>query len=431
MAPATQATRLERSLARLAALHPRAIDLSLDRIERLLAALGHPERRLAPVLHCAGTNGKGSTLAFCRAVLERAGYRAHAYTSPHLVRFNERILIDGAEIGDEALLEFLDRAERTNGDAPITFFEITTAAALLAFAETAADIVLLEVGLGGRLDATNVVLPAVSCITPIDFDHQRYLGDTLTAIAGEKAGILKSGVPSVIAAQPPPALAVIEARAAEVKVPLFRENYEWRIERREPGFRFESARWAFDLPPPSLPGGHQLQNAGVAIACLEQLRRFTIKPEAIRRGIASASWPARLQHLSRGPLVQRLGLGWELWLDGAHNPHGARALRQWLEARGRPVDLIAGMIESKDAEKFFAALVGSCRSVTTVPVPGSHAGIDAQELATAAIRVGLRAEPAANVAAAITRVLAQAPEPGIILIAGSLYLAGAVLEENA
>ncbi len=417
-------------LERLAALHPRAIDLSLVRIERLLAALDHPECRLPPVLHCAGTNGKGSTLAFCRAALEAGGCRVHAYTSPHLVRFNERIRIVGDEIGNEALIGLLDRVEQANDGAPITFFEATTAAAFLAFSETAADILLLEVGLGGRLDATNVVRPILCCITPIDFDHQRYLGNTIAAIAGEKAGILKTNVPAVIAAQREAAVAVIEARAAEVGAPLYRENREWGIERRASGFRFAGARWRLDLPPPRLPGEHQLHNAGVAVACLEHLCLFSLDPDDIRRGVATANWPARLQRLERGPLADSLPPGWELWLDGAHNPHGAQALARWLETRGRPADLIIGMIESKDPASFFAALARSCRSLVSVPVPGGHAGLDPAHLASVAARGAWNAEAAADVAAAIARIVAR-ESPGIIVIAGSLYLAGAVLAENS
>lgn len=403
----------------------------MERIGRLLAALNHPEHRLPPVLHCAGTNGKGSTLAFCRAALEAGGYRVHAYTSPHLVRFNERIRIAGAEIGDEALIAALDRVEQANAGAPITFFEVTTAAAFLAFAETAADMLLLEVGLGGRLDATNMVVrPLLCCITPIDFDHQRYLGDTIAAIASEKAGILKAAVPAVIAAQRQAALIVLEARAAEIGAPLYREDREWRIERGERGFRFVGARWTLDLPPPGLRGEHQFHNAGLAVACLEQMSGLPLDPDKIRSGIAAATWPARLQRLERGPLADSLPSGWELWLDGAHNAHGAQALARWLGARGRPADLIAGMIESKDAASFFAALAENCRSLVTVPVPGGHAGLDPADLAATAARAGWQAGPAADVAAAIARIAARDTQPGIIVIAGSLYLAGAVLAEN-
>ena len=420
-------------LARLTALHPRIIDLSLGRIERLLETLGHPERKLPPVMHVAGTNGKGSVVAFTRAALEAAGYRCHVYTSPHLVKFNERIVLAGREIADAPLAALLERVEAANAGEAITFFEITTAAAYLAFAETPADILLLEVGLGGRLDATNVVArPAVTCITPVDLDHQKYLGDTLAEIAGEKAGILKPRVPAVISAQRPEAMAPIAMRAEAIGTPLLLEARDWRVAPRKNGFRYEGPRWKLDLPKPNLLGAHQVHNAGAALACLEQLPGFKLGDAALAAGIASAQWPARLQRLTRGPLAKLLPPGWELWLDGAHNPHGARALAVWLAQQRKPVHLVTAMLDSKDPIGFFAELKGRIASVRTVPVPGGHNGLDPAGLAETASRAGHTAKSAADPAAAVAEVVATAKSgPAILLIAGSLYLAGAILAENA
>jgi dihydrofolate synthase/folylpolyglutamate synthase len=420
-------------LARLAALHPRIIDLSLGRIERLLSALGNPERRLPPVVHVAGTNGKGSTIAFCRAALEAADYRVHVYTSPHLVRFNERIVLASREIADAPLLELLLRAESANAGLEITFFEITTAAALLAFAEMQADILLLEVGLGGRLDATNVVAhPAVTCITPIDFDHQKYLGDSLAAIAAEKAGILKPRVPAIVSRQPPEAMAPIAMRAEEIGTPLLIEGRDWRVQADDEGFRYKGLRWDLELPAPNLAGAHQFHNAGAAIACLEQLPGLAVGVRSIEAGLTHAHWPARLQRLTRGPLRDFLPPDWELWLDGAHNPHGARALAEWLAAQGRPAHLVTAMLDSKDPSGFFAALAGRIASVRTVPVPGSHNGIDPTRLADVAVQCGLAAKPAPDPAAAVADIVSAAgPAPALLMIAGSLYLAGSILEKNS
>ena len=314
-------------LARLTRLHPKLIDLSLGRIEGLLAALGNPQDRLPPVIHVAGTNGKGSTVATLRACLEAGGWRVHAYTSPHLVRFHERIRLAGELIGEDRLILLLEECEGANRGAPITYFEITTAAALLAFARVPADFVLLETGLGGRLDATNVVKhPAATAITPISLDHQAFLGDTIAAIAGEKAGILKAGAPAVIGPQMPEAAAVFDARAAEIGAPLYRFGREWRCMADNGGMRYEGPHWRCDLPLPSLLGGHQIVNSGAAIACLEQLTAFPIAADTIAQGLRHIDWPARLQRLGRGPLSEALPEGWELWLDGGHNPGAGEVL---------------------------------------------------------------------------------------------------------
>ena len=421
----------DRVLARLMRLHPKKIDLSLGRVERLLAALGNPHERLPPAVHVAGTKGKGSTVATMRACLEVAGYRVHAYTSPHLVRFHERIRLAGELIDEEALLALLEECERANRGEPITFFEITTAAAFLAFARTPADIALLEVGMGGRLDTTNVIRhPAVTAITPVSLDHQAFLGDTIAAIAGEKAGILKPGVPAVIGPQPQEAETVIEARAAAIAAPLYRSGMEWQCTAANVGMRYEGPRWRLDLPLPSLLGPHQIVNAGVAIACLEQLPEFAVPPSAIAQGLRHIDWPARLQRLQRGPLVEMLPAGWELWLDGAHNALAAEAIAAVAsEWRDRPLDLIVGMLNTKDASGFFAPLAPYTRSVRALTIPGEENPHPGAQLAAAARGLGLEAQEAASVEAGMRDIIAR-PGPARVLICGSLHLAGVVLAEN-
>ncbi len=421
----------DRVLDRLTRLHPKKIDLSLGRIERLLAALGNPHARLAPVVHVAGTKGKGSTVAIMRASLEAAGYRVHAYISPHLVRFHERIRLAGRLIDEDALIGLLEECERANGDAPITFFEITTAAAFLAFARVPADIVLLEVGVGGRLDATNVVArPAVSAITPVSIDHVAFLGDTLAAIAGEKAGILKPGVTGVVAPQPGEAAAVIGARGAAIGAPLYRAGHEWRCRADGAGMRYEGARWRLDLPRPSLLGAHQVLNAGTALACLEALSGFAVPEAALAAGLRHIDWPARLQLLRRGPLVAQVPPGGELWLDGGHNPAAGEVLgavaAEW---RDRPLDLVVGMLNTKDAAGFLRPMAPYARSLQAVTIPGEENPLPDAAIAAAAHAVGIAAETAPSVDAAV-RALAGRRPAGRILICGSLHLAGVVLAEN-
>ena len=421
----------DRVLERLGRLHPKLIDLSLGRVERLLAALGNPQDDLPPVVHVAGTKGKGSTVATMRACLEGAGYRVHAYISPHLVRFHERIRLAGRLIDEEALIALLEECERTNRDAPITFFEITTAAAFLAFARTPADIVLLEVGLGGRLDATNVVRrPAVTAITPVSLDHQAFLGDTVASIAGEKAGILKPEVAAVIAPQPSEAAAVIEARAAAVSALLYRARHEWRCEASGAGMRYEGERWHLDLPLPSLIGAHQIVNAGTAIACLERLSGFDIPAEAIAGGLGHIDWPARLQLLRRGPLVDAVPPGWELWLDGGHNPLAGEILGDVAAGwHDRPLYLIVGMMNTKDAAGFIAPLAKHARALWTVTIRGEKNALPAEAIAAAGASVGLPAQTADSVLTAIRDIPVQDGN-GRVLICGSLYFAGKVLAEN-
>ncbi|WP_299439266.1 folylpolyglutamate synthase/dihydrofolate synthase family protein [uncultured Rhodospira sp.] len=421
----------DRVLARLMALHPKAIDLVLDRVWRLLARLDHPERRLPPVVHVAGTNGKGSVVALLRAMLEAGGQRVHVYTSPHLVRFAERIRLAGRLIDEDHLTALLEECERANGPDPITFFEITTCAALLAFAREPADVVLLETGLGGRLDATNVVeRPVLTAIAPIALDHQQYLGETLAEIAGEKAGILKPGVPCVAAAQMPDAATVLDQRAAEVGAALSLGGRDWTWAPDAAGrFVTDGESW----PAPPLPGEHQRANAALAVrmalALPEALRPA---PEAIRTGLARVDWPARLQRLPTGPLVDRLPAAWEVWLDGGHNPAAGAALAAVLEGWGNnPLHLIVGMLDTKDTVGFLRPLVSRAASVHTVPVPGSAAGLPTDVLAERARMAGtVPVTDHTGVADALDAIAALPGPPGRVLICGSLYLAGAVLAEN-
>jgi dihydrofolate synthase/folylpolyglutamate synthase len=414
-------------LERLKSLHPKAIDMSLDRVVGLMKRLGDPQEALAPVVHVAGTNGKGSTLACLRAMLEAAGKRVHVYTSPHLVRFNERIRLAGTLVDDARLSAILEEIERVNAGDPITFFEVTTAAAFLAFAREPADFVLLETGMGGRLDATNLVRrPAVTALTPISFDHMQYLGDTLAAIAGEKAGILKPGVVACVGPQPAEAAAVFDARAASLGVPLFRHGHEWRVTASGTGLRYEG-RASFDLPAPVLPGPHQIANAGLAAACAEQLG---LDPRAIAAGVARAEWPARLQRLTRGPLREALPKGVDLFLDGGHNEAAGEALAGWMA--GRKVDLVFGMLSTKDPATFLRHVAPHVRRLRAIPIAGEPLSRPASEIAAAARAVGIAdvAEAAdENAAASDLAAAAQADVP--VLVCGSLYLCGRVLAANS
>ncbi|MFC0811542.1 bifunctional folylpolyglutamate synthase/dihydrofolate synthase, partial [Paracoccus panacisoli] len=382
-------------LARLTALHPKVIDLSLDRLTALLADLGNPQDAIPPVIHIAGTNGKGSTQAYLRAGLEAAGLRVHAYTSPHLAYFNERIRLAGDLIGDAALAAVLAEVEAVNAGRPITFFEITTAAAVLAFARTPADVTLLEVGLGGRLDATNVVrAPRLTVITPVSIDHTQYLGETLAEIAGEKAGILKRGVPCVVARQQDEALAVIEARAARLGCPLAVAGQHWTAAREGDALVYQDERGLLDLPLPALPGPFQIDNAGTAIAALRELGYGQAEAAA---AMTRVEWPARMQRLTRGPLVEAAQAGGcELWLDGGHNPAGGAAVAATLAAMPpRPTHLICGMLNTKDVAGYMAPLAGVAESLTAVAIPGEANTLPAQTTAAAARTAGLPAGTAA------------------------------------
>lgn len=420
-------------LARLTTLHPKIIDLSLDRIVRLLERLGRPQDRLPPVVHLAGTNGKGSVAAYMRAALESAGYRVHTYTSPHLVRFHERIRLAGELIAEPVLAAFLTRCEDANGGAQITYFEITTAAAFLAFTETPADILLLECGLGGRLDATNLVdRPLATVITPVSVDHQHFLGETLPEIAGEKAAIQKRGILSVIGKQPPEAAAAIEAAAARAGAPTYRFGHDFLVEAEADGLVFSAGGRRIALPPPVLPGAHQAENAAVAIATLGKLDGFTLTERDFANGLREADWPGRLQHLTEGPLVDVLPEEWELWLDGGHNAAAGEALAAHAAAdwSDRPLILVCGMMNNKQAGRFLEAFAGLASGLAAVAIPGEENAFTAAELTAIAARAGLDAEPADNLAAAVKSIAARRDGPARILICGSLYLAGRVLSEN-
>jgi dihydrofolate synthase/folylpolyglutamate synthase len=421
-------------LARLQGLHPKTIDLSLGRIERLLAQLGHPERQLAPVVHIAGTNGKGSTLAMLDAMLGAAGHRVQRYISPHLVRFDERFLFDRRPIEEPELADVLDLCERVNRGAPITEFEIITAAAFVAFARRPADALLLETGLGGRLDATNVIdRPRLTVLAPVALDHQAFLGERLEQIAFEKAGILKPGVAGIVGPQPPEALAVIEARAAEIEAPLTVHGRDWQAWRAGDRLQVEVGGRRLDLPLPALAGCHQIDNAGLAVASALALGPLAPGPEAIATGLRKVHWPARLQLLARGPLAELLPRDWQLWLDGGHNPAAGQALAASLngaDAGQRPLHLIVGMLNTKDETGFLQPLAPLARSITTVPVPDEPASRDPVEAAQLASGLGLPASPAGDVESALRAIVGAEPAPSRVLICGSLYLAGHVLRGN-
>lgn len=413
-------------LARMMALHPKIIDLTLDRMWRLLNALGNPERRLPPVIHIAGTNGKGSTQAMIRAGLESQGNRVHAYTSPHLARFHERIRLAGDLISEDALTDALDRCYAANNGENITYFEITTCAALLVFAETPADYTLLEVGLGGRLDATNVMEPAVSIITPVDLDHQQFLGDTLAAIAGEKAGIIKRGVPCFVGPQHDDAMDVIERTAARIGAPLIAYGQHFHVSRERDRLIYQDETGLLDLPLPALPGPHQIQNAGAVLATLRHLGADETACEA---ALTNATWPARMQRLTTGPLVDRYAPA-ELWLDGGHNPAAGKAIAATLDTLpNRPTHLVCGMLNTKDVRGFMDALAAHAQTLTAITIPGEANTLPAQTTADSATSAGIAATTAPDIYAALDGIVASAPNARI-LICGSLYLAGHVMREN-
>ena len=420
----------DRVLERLMALHPKSIDLVLDRVHRLLAALGHPERRLPPVIHVAGTNGKGSTCAMIRAGLEGAGRRVHVYTSPHLARFHERIRLAGELIPEADLIAVLEECEAANGGAPITYFEITTCAALLAFSRTPADFCVLEVGLGGRLDATNVVKrPALTVITPVDLDHQQFLGETLAEIAGEKAGILKPGVPCVVSRQHGPARDAIEARADAVGAPLLLGGQDWDAREERGRLIVEDDRGLLDLPLPTLPGPHQIGNAGTAVVALRQLLPDAPAHDPLFEAAMRPHWPARMQRLTRGPLAAAAPEA-ELWLDGGHNPAAGKVVAATLAAMPpRPTHLICGMLRTKDVLGYMTPLAAVADTLTAVAIPGEDATLSAAETAAAARAAGIDTREAEGVDAALARIVASEPAARV-LICGSLYLAGHVLRAN-
>lgn len=427
------------TLQRLEHLHPKLIDLSLGRIERLAAALGNPHEQLPPVIHVAGTNGKGSVIAYLKAMLEAAGLRVHVYTSPHLRAFNERISLAGpgcaAPIAEDALSDVLERVERANAGEPITFFEITTAAAFLAFAENPADIVILETGLGGRLDATNIVSkPALSVITPISIDHADFLGGTVAQIAAEKAGIIKPGVPCVVARQPDEALDPIVSHASELRAPILAGGSSWDAFEQHGRLVFQDEKALIDLPLPRLIGRHQIENAGIAVAAARNLPGFEIRESDIAKGLNDVSWPARLQRLGPGALHALTFPNSELWLDGGHNPSAAQALAGAMAELEERVPcslhLIIGMMSNKDAAAFLAPFAGLTEFVATVAIPGQPNAYTADELSTMARHQSLFAEPARDLEDAFNLSRSVAQGPVRILMTGSLYFAGKVLEAH-
>ncbi|MGR3323491.1 MAG: bifunctional folylpolyglutamate synthase/dihydrofolate synthase [Pseudooceanicola sp.] len=409
------------------ALHPKIIDLTLDRMWRLLDTLGNPQNDLPPVIHIAGTNGKGSTLAMIRAGLEGAGKSVHAYTSPHLARFHERIRLNGALIDEDHLSAVLDECYAANGGEEITYFEITTCAALLAFARQPADYCLLEVGLGGRLDATNVIdRPAMTVITPVSVDHQQYLGTTLREIAFEKAGILKRGVPCVVGPQDAVAEEVIEGQAERLGAPLIAQGQHWHVAEERGRLVFQDEDGLLDLPAPNLPGAHQFDNAGAALAVLRHLGFGEAAAEA---AVTRAEWPARMQRLRTGPLAESAP-GVELWLDGGHNPAAGAVLATHLGSLPpRATHLICGMLNTKDVTGFLSPLAPHAASLTAVSVPGETATLAAEDTARLAAAAGHMAATADSVADALARIAAADPAARV-LVCGSLYLAGRVLREN-
>lgn len=402
------------------------IDLKLDRMLRLLSMLGNPHKRLPPVIHVAGTNGKGSLIAYLKAIFEAAGLRVHVYTSPHLVEFRERIVVAGTMIENAQVQQLAGHVAKILEQQPATFFEATTALAFLAFAQKPADILLLETGVGGRLDATNVIdKPILTAITPISFDHMEYLGETLTRIAGEKAGIIKRGVPCVIGRQEAEAAAVLEAKAAELQAPLIRLGREWHVQNRQ-----YVSPTKIMLLTPALAGEHQFDNAATAVACIEQLPQFAIHDGHIAHGLASAVWPARLQKLQAGPCRQQLPVGMELWLDGGHNAQGGEVLAAWLAAQDKPVYMVCGMVGKKDSDGYMQAIAPHVKGLWAVAIPQEKDSKKPEEVAASAVKAGIAAKVAPSIEQAMGSIAREAPHSALVLIAGSLYLAGFILKTH-
>ncbi len=431
--------RSDAILKRLLQLHPKVMDLSLDRMHRILDQLGNPHLQIAPVVHIAGTNGKGSTLSYLRAGLEAAGYGVHAYTSPHLVRFHERIYLAGSGqgelIGEEELCALLLECEEVNGGQAITFFEITTAAAFLAFSRHRADICLLEVGLGGRLDATNVIdTPALTVITPVDLDHQAYLGDTIEAIAAEKAGIMKRNVPCIIGPQSDSGRGVMEAVAEKVHAPLVIANQDFQAYEEHGRLVYQDNAGLLDLPLPVLAGRFQLENAGTAIAALRALEGFSLSERHIEQAVSEASWPARMQLLDQGPIAAMLPEGSEVWVDGGHNASAGRAIATSLadleERVSRPTVLVLGMLASRTPADFLAPFEGLISTIITTPIDDEPGALSAEGLAAACAGLDIDVQVASDVEHAL-RLAGSGEEPVRLLVAGSLYLAGHVLALNS
>lgn len=423
--PLTPEQDLNEVLEALSNLHPKKIDLSLGRLKRLLKTLGNPETKLPPVIHVAGTNGKGSVIAFLRAVLEAAGLKVHIYTSPHLVSFRERIRLSGDLVSEKNLIEVLDRVEAANKKDPITFFEITTAAAFLAFSEIQADVLLLEVGLGGQFDATNVIAaPLLSIITPVGLDHAEFLGTELSGIAAEKAGIAKNGVPLITGPQDPEVLKVLNQTSKIVGASLFHEGRDWTVD--EDNF-FHGFGREINLPTLPLQGRHQIQNAGIALAALFCQNKFEISNEHCIQGLQKAAWPARFQALDPARFKTQLPVGTKIWLDGGHNPLAGKALARQLSKFPKPTTIIVGMMAAKDFKGFLEPMAPHLNNLIAVPVPGQENGADPAIILGVAKALGLEGQIAPSVEAGL-EIITKKPVPNI-LITGSLYLAGSVLKD--
>lgn len=430
-------TDIQAALDRIAARRPRIIDLSLDRVHAALSRLGDPHRALPPVFHVAGTNGKGSTIAFLRAMLEADGKSVHVYTSPHLVRYNERIILAGEEISDAAFINALEKVDDGVGDEKLTYFETITCAAFVAFAQTPADYLLLEVGLGGRLDATNVIdTPLAAAVAPVDMDHEQFLGNTINAIAAEKAGVFRKDAPAVIGRQSADAMAVLLQQAQECGARAYAMGRDWDAYFERGRFVFQDDDGLLDLDPPRLPGAHQADNAGLAVAAL-RAANLSIGADALSQGIAAARWPGRLQRLTRGPLIEMaadlLDTSPEIWLDGGHNPHAGRAVAAAMadmEARApRPLVLIVGMQANKNAHGYFENFEGVAQRALIIAAD-SDAAADTADLTAAAIDAGLNASAYGSVEDALRAACAYEGGAPRILICGSLYLVGEFLRDN-
>ena len=419
-------------LARM--FHPdlRIIEPGLERVQRFLSLLGSPEKKLPPVVHVAGTNGQGSLLAYLQAIFEAAGYSVHRYSSPHLVAFNERIILNGKQITDDYLMLLLQRISSFIAEQPVTFFESTTAAAFLAFSEQPADVVLLETGMGGRWDATNVLdQPLLTAITPVSLDHTNFLGSNIAAIAREKAGIIKHGVTCVVGRQEAEATQVIMQAAEALNAPLYRMGRGWQLMWRGEQPWYESPERSLTFMP-SLAGRHQFDNAATAVACVDKLPQFAISNAHITQGLSRAVWPARLQHLLTGKLVQLLPEGWELWLDGGHNPQGGQMLADFFrESKLCNVYLICGMMKHKDTAAYLQPMAPFVKILHAVTIANEEESQPAEQVQMAATHIGIKAFSAPSVEKALQSIALHAKTRGIICICGSLYLAGEVLAANA